>query len=330
MEDEPKFDTLDMHGFFKIIKVRKVKVKDDLDLAIFIDILKDKFQTHNQDSKNKINFKLVEDVQYPPEITKKKRYSSFAENIIIVEYSLEIIPEEKLYEKINGEYVKITEIIKDYIFIIYPDLIAFKGNKQNFSKVWKDFNVLLKDKVIVIKDYSFNVEFFMYLLEKAMFNKPLINDNFKIIFVEDLLFDGRENSVREILEAKDLIYIILSRYVIMKLLGNNKPIECIFYIILSDWKYSIKIDRIGKIEFFQNKTDFKKSSHNLRAFLGCYFIEHLISLYDFWINLNSMDKYISINFITNLKRHLKIEEGIDFSKEALDMINYYINKRKEE
>ncbi len=330
MEDSTKYNTLDMHGYFKIIKVRKVKVKDDLDLVPFIDVLKDKFQTHNQNSKSKIKFKLVENVQYPLEITKNNGYSPFAENIIIVKYTLEIIPEDTYYEKINGEYVKITEIIKDYIFIIYPELIAFKGNKQHFSKVWKDFNVLLKDKVIVIKDYSFNVEFFMYLLEKAMFNKPLIRDDFKIIFIEDLLFDGRENSVREILEAKHLIYIIFSRYVIMKLLENNKPIECIFYFILSDWKYSIKIDRIGKIEFFQNKTDFRNASHNLRTFLGCYFIEHLISLYDFWINLNSMDKYISINFITNLIRHLKIEEGIDFSIEALDMINYYINKRKEE
>ncbi|MBD3337542.1 MAG: hypothetical protein GF353_00445, partial [Candidatus Lokiarchaeota archaeon] len=260
--DDSQYNTLSMQGLFKIINIRKFTPKNSAKKEDFIRFLKDEFENYNRNPDKTFNFEIVKDISYPPEISTNETYSKFAENIIIIQYSGEVLY-EKIYAKINDEFVELpeesrVEQIKDYIFIIYPNLILFKGTKDGFKQVWSEFEKTIKVKITNVKDYWFDLEYFIYLMQKIMFSEPLDN-NFKIIFLEDILFDTKNESVREILNAEGLMHVLGSKYVNLKLLENNKPKECIFYYKLDKWDFSVKLTKTGEVDFFQNNGSFKKA-----------------------------------------------------------------------
>jgi len=319
-----KYDILDMQGLFRIVNIRRFRPRNVQNQIKFVRELDLRLDKYNNNPKTNLNFEIIENVQYPVENRLDK--TLFANNIITIQYQGEELYED-LYTKINGEFVKLPgkrrlDKIKDYIFIIYPDLIFFKGSKEGFGRVWREFNKLIQDIINVTKDYSFDVEYFMFLMQKIMFNDSL-NNQIEIIFLEDILFDGKEETAREILKTKGLMNVLSSKYVNLKLLNNNKPKECIFTFVLNNWTYSVKIAKDGSLDFFQNTGSFKKAFHNLRAFMGCYFVKNLIDHYDFWSSLDNCDKYIKIDFIKKITRHMKVKKDIDCEKNSMNLINHY-------
>ncbi|MFX1451851.1 MAG: hypothetical protein ACFFCM_13465 [Promethearchaeota archaeon] len=327
------FNLLKMRGNFYVFKVSKLRQEINVDFKDFIRSLEEclnNFDGSDPES-NVMDFRIIKNVEFPKSIKNDEIYKHFSERLIIIEfkrrkfsYRREFYEENSKIKEKNTKYI--SNYVYGYIFIVFPNLLIFKGSKDTYNAVWNDFYHITRGIIRIDMDYTFTDEFFLKLCERIEFKNKFLDNDFKINFVRDLSIEGINHFLRERIDASHLYMVLKSNQILMSILEKKKIKACIFELCLRNFYFTIEFNYQGSIILMQQRGHFVNLTQNERAFHGCYIIYRLVKYYDEWELLDPRSKYITMKFIKWMLDYLKSQE-VDYLKRSLDFTLHYYKLR---
>jgi len=265
----------------KVIRLLKSRIYDLSELISFLE-KNQRFEHANEEEKQFLGYRLVDDIKFPKEIELDEDYKIIANNIITIEYfwRKQIKRNVMRFNK-DGFQSENEEIFdtnhRDYIFIIYPDLLIFKGSEESYDIVWESFFRILKRKFSDFEPMSFSKYFLTYLFYKITLRQTNIDKDFYINYIQDVFFHGRDKFVEEFIDIRNL-YIPSKSLILYHCLVEGKKLKRTSIDFKLKEKYiTAELRDSGALLVRQNRGSFIEWSYNERAFHGCYFIYRLIS-----------------------------------------------------
>ena len=329
------YNLLDMKGRFFLFSLSKIKVKKNTQKSDLVDYLDQNLDIFKEGTPSKpgMGFRVIKEIDFPANIMENDEYRKFSERIIVIEYIQEYYTSKKQLDRTSLKIKSIgrkilTNYKKNYIFIIFPSLLIFKGGKESYFAIWDEFYLVAKKLLSIQRQYRFSEEFFLKILEKFWFKQNKIEEDFKIDFFRDLSTEGEKDFMGQMIDVRHSVDITRSLPILISFLGRKKPKKGLFDFHLKDNYYSIEINKNGSLVPRQQLGIFKNISQNERAFFGCYVVYRIIKFYEKWELLENTEKFITIDFIKAIVDFCKTQ-GFDVFKGSIDLINDYMILRGE-
>lgn len=305
---DEKYNQLDkMAGTFlvhKVIRLLKSRINDLPELFNFLEENK-RFEPVNGEEKQFLGYRVRDNINFPKEIQLDGNYISIAKNFIILEYFWRkkirrnvLGLNEDGSQKVNEETIDTS--YHDYIFIIYPDILIFKGSEESFEIVWKSFFSILKRIFLDYISLSFSGNFLTYLFHKITSRQTKIDTDFYVNYLQDVQFYGRDKMVEEFIDIRNIYLPLKSNTLFLCLLERKKLKRTSIDFILKGKYITAELRDSGAFIIRQNRGNFMDWSFNERAFHGSYFIYHLLKVFKEFQNNNSHDK----NYIQDITEDL--------------------------
>ncbi|MBA7652400.1 hypothetical protein ES703_60234 [subsurface metagenome] len=143
---EDKLESLNMSGIFHIHQVLGIKLVGELSKQDLIRYFEENLKIRNiNDLESQcIGFRIVNNIPFPPYIWKDEDYKILVNNLVVIEYFWRKESKKRVFNiqdnQIQDEReVDVLEDNRDYIFLILPDLLIFKGAEEAYRAVWEDF-----------------------------------------------------------------------------------------------------------------------------------------------------------------------------------------------
>lgn len=318
-----------MKDQFYLFRVYKINPLINIQLEQLIDFLADNLKISNSKDTEEacMGFRLIDNVLFPKYILEDLEYKEFSQNLIIIEYFWRKFTYKKVlnYQNLTFKPKKekiISDILRGYIFIIFPDILIFKGSEEASKAVWDDFLILIAQIINIQDYYIIDHEFLLKLLEKLSMRRNMLEDDFSVKFIVDLSFEREKKYMSESSVVKRSYLVLKSNPVLIAFLECNHPKNCIFDFSLKSIYITVEININGPLTIKQQKGHFINFTHNERAFHGCFIIYRLIKFYEKWKLLNPRDRYITIQFIKSIIDYLK-KQGINALEKAIKKVVKY-------
>ena len=322
-----------MKGLFKIYQTSKIKLEVNLTIEELKDFLNNNLTSLRSGTPNSpgVGFRLIRNIRFHRDILEVEDFRNFSERLIIIEYELEDYRTRKLINN-DGNIINFREDsillrhIRGYIFIIFPDLLIFKGIQEAFEKIWPKFHQIIKDQITIKRDFSFDYEFLLKLIERRWFKRTIIEADYKIVYLRELMIKGDKMNDRSHITMKHPAFILESPFILIAILSGKKPDTCVFDFQIRNQFFTIELKRSGSISFRQEMGDFKKFDDNERAFFGCYLVYRTIEYYEFWETLENKKRLITLEFIKTVRDFCK-SQSFPAYEIALGLFKKYVELR---
>jgi hypothetical protein len=309
-----------MSGIFHIHQVNGIQVNENLSRDELIKFFDENLRIHEDPALDEscLGFRLLKDIHFPPYIFKDDEYRNIADNLIVIEYFWRKKSKKETFKVRNNEIhsnqISVLEDNRDYIFIIFPKLIIFKGAEEAYKAVWDDFFKIIRPIVHLNRNYAFKNEFYLKLLERLTLNNKILDTNFRINNILDLNLEGSKGVTEESVEIRKLYSISDSVVTLISLLIDHKIRSGNFDFCLKDFYFTMELKHAGEIIIKQQRGEFKNLPHNQRAFHGCYIIYRFLLFVDQWETLDEINKNMTPELRNKIKMYLEdnnIFPGID-------------------
>ncbi len=326
-------NSIDMSGLFKISRVSKIKILNNLSIKELIEKLRENLPEFNQGTAEVpgIGFTIHKNFKYPNDIKQDDVYNRFSQSLIYVEYILEIYSHIQLkdddVDSIGENYI-LTNLAKGYIFIKHPDLLLFKGSGEIYDIVWERFIEAMKNVVRIQKNIEFDSEFLLKLLERRKLNQETLENDFFIGMLWELSLIGRKRTERTGIQIKYPPYIFESDIILISILRFNYPEKCLIDFRIRDIYCTLALFQNGTINIRQQKGKFKVYDNIERALYGCYAIYRLVQYYEIWENLNITQRLITTDFINSVIDDLE-DRGLPGFNIGIEFLRHYAKIRGE-
>ena len=296
-------ELLNMSGIFHIHQVLGIKIIGQLNKQTLITYFEEnlKIKEEPELESQVIGFRIINNVQFPPYIWNDKDYKNIADNLIIIEYFWRKESKKKVFKIQNNEIqaereIDVLEDNRDYIFLILPNLLIFKGAEEAYNAVWEDFFEIIKPIIQFQRNYSFENAFYLKFLEKLSLHDTQLDKDFTIDHVLDLTFEGFKDFLEEIIDIRHLYQISNSIITLMALLTELKIKSGNFDFCLKKIYFTMELKNSGELIIKQQRGDFKDMLHNQRAFHGCYIIHRFIMFYNQWEAMRDTEMTVNPEF----------------------------------
>jgi len=301
-----------MSGLFHVHQVFRIKVDNQLIRQDLIEYFNENLMINdiNNLDEQVIGFRVLKNIQFPPYIANDDEYKKIASNLIVIEYFWRKRLHKKVFSVNNNQIqdeqqIDVLEDNRDYIFIILPDLLIFKGAEEAYEAVWENFFEIIIPVIQIIRNYSFKNDFFLKLIEILSHNGKELDKNFKIDNVLDLNFEGFRDFIEVSIDIRHLYKISKSIIALIALLIKYRIKSGNFDFCLKDLYFTMELKNSGDIIIKQQRGDFRDMPHNQRAFHGCYIIYRFIKFYDKWELLKDTEMDINPEFRKFIIRSLE-------------------------
>lgn len=301
-----------MSGLFYIHQVLRIKVDNQLKKQDLIEYLSENLTINDISNLDEqvFGFRVLKNIHFPPYISTDNEYNRIANDLIVIEYFWRKKSQKKVFNIENNQIqdeqqIDVLEDNRDYIFIIFPNLLIFKGAEEAYEAVWDNFFEIIKPVIQIIRNYAFNNEFFLKLMEILSLTSKEIDNNFRLDHVLDLNFEGFRDFLEVNIEIRHLYKISKSVIALIALLIKFKIKSGNFDFCLKDLYFTMELKNTGAMIIKQQRGDFKDMPHNQRAFHGCYIVCRFIKFYDKWELLRDTEMVINPEFRKSIIRSLE-------------------------
>jgi hypothetical protein len=251
--------------------------------------------------------KLVETL-----ITKRHKKEIYVD-VEVIDENGKLIPEKALrYQKCD-------------IFWLFPDLMVLRGSERDTDVSFDAINEILSSEV-KMQFINFPHDFFMWLacilLNKE--KKGKIDENISInkIFRDETIFNhpkaaGRIGTKTSVIGSSNAI---ISPQTLTALAGKHEFSKVRAYFKLDDFLVDAQLSKFEGIHIYSHYKHFKDKNIENRFFYSLLFLRKIFELYNYWSNLENLEKYPSEQCLKEMFKEL--EEQIDnglrvFKKEIM-------------
>jgi len=188
--------------------LRKSKISSFTEL---VDFLKENqgFEAVNDKETQFLGYRILDNLKIPKDIEMDEEYNNVANNLITLEYVYRKQIKRSVIKFDRDDFEsekeeKIDTNHRDYIFMIFPDLLIFKGSDDAFKIIWEDIYKILKRKFSNFEALQLSKYNLTFLFSKIFSRKISIDTDFYVDFIQDISFSDQKGSTKEFIDIRGL------------------------------------------------------------------------------------------------------------------------------